>query len=281
VSAVAVVDYRSAGAPHEVAEALRETGFVVLARHPVPGDLVRAVQEEWRRWFDGEAKWGYRPGPGRQDGYHPLSAPEKAVGHEVADLKEFFHWYPWGRHPEGVSGATAELYRAAGDLGAEILGWVDGDTPAGVLPMPLPEMLEGSTRTLLRILRYPPIEGGEPAGAVRAAAHEDINLLTVLPAADAPGLRVRTAAGDWYDVPADPGTVVVNGGDMLQLVSGGLYPSATHAVVNPTGADAARSRMATPLFLEPADDVVLAPGVTAFGFLSERLRRIRGVELAP
>jgi isopenicillin N synthase-like dioxygenase len=140
-------------------------------------------------------------------------------------------------------------------------------------------MLDGSHHTLLRVAHYPPVTGGEPAGAVRAAAHEDINLLTVLPAADRPGLQLLGRDGSWYEVPADPGSIVINAGDMLRLATSGYYPSTTHRVVNPEGAEALRSRVSTPLFLEPADDVELAPGVTAFAFLSERLRRIRGVEL--
>jgi isopenicillin N synthase-like dioxygenase len=284
VTGVAVVDYRSSGGPARLARSIRSTGFCVLVNHPIPADLVLAVQREWLAWFDGDAKYRYLPEPGHQDGYHPPTAQETAVGAEVADLKEFFHWYPWGRHPDGLSSAAADLHRTGTALGSEVLGWVELHTPTQVsrrLPVPLSRMLEGSHRNLLRILRYPPLTGREPAGAVRAAPHGDVNLLTVLPAADAPGLRVRDRAGTWHDVPADPGSVVINGGDMLELASEGYYRSATHAVANPSGDDARRSRMSTPLFLQPADDVVLAPDVTAFEFLRERLLRIRGVDLAP
>jgi isopenicillin N synthase-like dioxygenase len=283
VIGVAVADYRSADAPAQLTESLRSTGFGVLVNHPIPAGLIAAVQQEWLSWFDGDAKYDYLPEPGQQDGYHPVTAGERAVGHDVADLKEFFHWYSWGRHPAGLSSAAADLHRVGTDLGSEVLSWVEAQTPprvSGRFSIPLARMLEGSHRTLLRILRYPPLTGEEPPGAVRAAPHEDINLLTVLPAADGPGLRVRDQTGRWHDVPGDPGSVVINGGDMLTLASGGYYPSATHQVVNPAGPDARRSRVATPLFLEPADDVVLAPGVTAFDFLRERLLQIRGVDLA-
>ena len=280
---IAVVDYRASDVPARLTESLRATGFAVLVNHPIAAESIAAVQREWREWFDGDAKYDYLPGPGQQDGYHPITAPERAVGHTVADLKEFFHWYPWGQHPAGMSGAAADLHRDASALGSEVLGWVEANTPAEIVArfsVPLARMLDGSRRTLLRILHYPPLTGDEPEGAVRAAAHEDINLLTVLPAADAPGLRVRDQAGRWHDVPADPGSVVINGGDMLKLASGGHYPSATHEVVNPVGEDGRRSRMSTPLFLQAADDVELAPGVSAFDFLRERLLRIRGVDLA-
>jgi isopenicillin N synthase-like dioxygenase len=281
---VAVVDYRSPDGPALLTRSIRSTGFCIVVNHPIPSDLIEAVQREWLAWFEGDTKYRYLPEPGHQDGYHPPTAQETAIGADVADLKEFFHWYPWGRHPDHLSSAAADLHRAGTALGSEALGWIELHTPARVssrFSMPLARMLDGSHRTLLRILRYPPLTGREPAGAVRAAAHDDVNLLTVLPAADAPGLQLRDHRGQWHDVPADPGSVVINGGDMLELASGGYYPSATHAVTNPSGEDARRSRMSTPLFLQPADDVLLAPSVTAFQFLRERLMRIRGVDLAP
>jgi isopenicillin N synthase-like dioxygenase len=277
------VDYRSAGAPERLTDSIRSSGFCVLVNHPIPAELIVDVQREWLAWFDGGTKFDYLPAAGQQDGYHPLTGQEQAVGSDVPDLKEFFHWYPWGQLPDDTSSAAADLYRLGTDLGSEVLGWIESCTPPDTsrrFSVPLAGMLEGSRRTLLRILRYPPVTGDEPAGAVRAAPHEDINLLTVLPAADAPGLRVRDQAGHWHDIPADPGSVVINSGDMLKLASGEYYPSATHEVVNPAGADAGRSRMSTPLFLGARDDVVLAPGITAFGFLRERLLRIRGVDLA-
>jgi isopenicillin N synthase-like dioxygenase len=281
---VAVVAYDSHDAPPRVAASLVETGFVVMTRHPIPAATITSAQDQWRRWFEHAGdKDAYAPGPGEQDGYHPMSAGERAVGSEVPDLKEFFHWYPWGRCPSELRDSAARLHTAGSALGAEVLAWVEAHTPRDVaaqFSVPLASMINGAHRTLLRILRYPPLTGREPRGAVRAAAHQDINLLTVLPAADRPGLRVRDRDGLWHDVPADPGTVVINAGDMLQLASRGYYPSATHDVVNPTGDEARRARVSTPLFLEPADDIVLAPGITAFDFLRERLRAIRGVDLA-
>jgi isopenicillin N synthase-like dioxygenase len=280
---VAVVDHQSADAATLLTESLRSTGFAVLVNHPIPAELITRVQQEWLAFFESDAKFDFLPAPGHQDGFHPMSVAETAVGADAPDLKEFFHWYPWGRQPPQIGPSAAELHRLASSLGAEVLGWVERSTPPEVasgFPMPLAPMLEGSTRTLLRILRYPPLTGDEPSGSVRSTAHEDVNLLTVLPAATDPGLQVRDIHGRWYDVPGDPGSVVINAGDMLQLISGGFYPSTTHRVVNPEGEAARRSRVSTPLFLHPADQVELAPGVTAFGFLRERLLRIRGIELA-
>jgi isopenicillin N synthase-like dioxygenase len=280
---VATIDYGQPDAPGRFAESLRDSGFAVLVNHPLPADLVRRVQDEWLAWFQTDAKYGYLPAPGAQDGYHPQSSPETAVGATVPDVKEFYHWYPRGRHPDGLSDAAADLHGAAAMLGATLLGWLGEETPAAVaaqFAMPLPQMILGSRRTLLRILHYPPPTGSEPPGAMRAAAHEDINLLTVLPAATRPGLQVLDQAGVWHDVPCDPGSVVINSGDMLALASGGHYPSTTHRVLLPEGEHALQPRVATPLFLHAGDQVPLG-GATAFDFLRERLRQIRGVDLDP
>ena len=117
--------------------------------------------------------------------------------------------------------------------------------------MPLPLMLEGSDHTLLRVLHYPPLTGDEEPGAVRAAAHGDINLLTILPAATEPGLQVMGKDGEWHDVPCDFGLLIVNIGDMLEEASGKYYPSTLHRVLNPTGQAATKSRISLPLFLHP------------------------------
>jgi isopenicillin N synthase-like dioxygenase len=135
-------------------------------------------------------------------------------------------------------------------------------------------MVDGSAQTLLRVLHYPPLGGDEEEGAVRAAAHEDINLITLLVAATAPGLQLRDARGDWHDVPADPGTIVVNAGDMLQMATDGHYRSTSHRVVNPPAREASRSRLSMPLFLHPRKEVRLSDRHTAGSYLEERLREI-------
>ncbi len=109
-------------------------------------------------------------------------------------------------------------------------------------------MIAGSEQTLLRILHYPPLNGEEELGAIRAAAHEDINLLTILPAANEPGLQVKAKDGSWLDVPCDFGNLIVNIGDMLQEASQGYFPSTTHRVINPEGADKTKARISLPLF---------------------------------
>ncbi len=279
---VAVVDYRSATAARDFTRSLRETGFAVLVNHPIDYSMVQRLQQEWLDFFRSERKWDFLPDEGGQDGYRPMEEAETAVGFSKKDIKEYFHWYPWGRQPEAESQVAREMYDAGFSLAAELLSWVEEFTPTDIskqFTMPLSEMINGTQRTLLRILHYPPLRGDEPEGSVRAAAHQDINMITVLPASNEPGLQVRDLAGKWHDVPCDPGSVAINAGDMLDYATGGFYPSTTHQVTNPTGDAAKRSRVSTPLFLHPADDVVVAKGTTAFEFLRDRIKQIAGVEL--
>jgi isopenicillin N synthase-like dioxygenase len=276
---VSVIDYGDPAAPALFTESLRRTGFAVLIHHPLSWDLVETVYREWSALFDSPAVERYLVDAGGQVGWFPAAGSETAKGAITRDLKEFFHVYEWSVYPDEVSDAARRYHRAATALAATLLGWVEANTPPEVaarFSVPLSQMLTGSRRTLLRVLRYPPLTGGEPPGAVRAAAHEDINLITVLPASDQPGLELLRTDGSWYPVPCDPGSVAINAGEMLQLASGGYYPATTHRVVNPTGTAAGQARMALPLFLHPADDVVLADGRTAESFRSARIAELRG-----
>jgi isopenicillin N synthase-like dioxygenase len=135
-------------------------------------------------------------------------------------------------------------------------------------------MIAASPQTLMRILHYPPLSADVPQGSVRAAAHEDVNLITLLPAATATGLEIQDIHGNWHPVPGNPGDIVVNVGDMMQLVSQGYYHSTTHRVVNPPADIATQSRYSMPLFLHPHPDVMLAGQITAKDFLQQRLREI-------
>lgn len=164
-----------------------------------------------------------------------------------------------------------------GSLASELLGWIEDNTPEEIrrgFSMPLREMVRDSQETLLRPIHYPPLTGGEEDGAIRAAAHEDINLITLLPAASAPGLQVLGSNGEWYEVPCDLGSIVVNNGDMLQMCTDGLYRSTTHRVVNPAGPESTMPRYSMPLFLHPRPDVGLSKQHTAGSYLTERLREI-------
>lgn len=275
---VAVVDFTAPDAPERFSSSLRETGFAVLTNHPLSWALVEQIYREWSELFDDPDVVRYTT-TDSQTGYFPPDLSETAKGFQVRDLKEFFHVYPWSRYPDEVGDAALRYREEAMRLALTLLDWVEANTPDEItdrLSMPLSKMMEGSTRTLLRVLRYPPLPDEVPEGAVRAAAHEDINLLTVLPASDQPGLELLGANGEWYPVPCDPGSLAINGGEMLDLATDGYYPATTHRVVNPTGDAARQARMSLPLFLHPADDVVLAEGRTAYDFLTQRIRELRG-----
>ena len=137
-------------------------------------------------------------------------------------------------------------------------------------------MIKGCDQTLLRVLHYPPLRGDEEAGAVRAAAHGDINLLTLLPAATEPGLQVLGKDHAWHDVPCDFGLLIVNIGDMLQEASGHYYPSTVHRVLNPTGEARFKPRISLPLFLHPRREVVLSERYTVESYFNERMEELRG-----
>ncbi|CAM3978531.1 isopenicillin N synthase family dioxygenase [Shewanella aquimarina] len=271
------IDYRAQDSAKRFVESLRETGFGVLSNHPIDKALVDTIYEEWQAFFNSDEKQNYLFKPETHDGFFPAEVSETAKGHTVKDIKEYYHVYPWGRIPDSLRENILRYYQEANALAEELLGWVEAHTPAEVAvnySIALPKMIENSQKTLLRILHYPPMSGDEELGAIRAAAHEDINLLTVLPAANEPGLQVKAKSGEWLDVPSDFGNLIINIGDMLQEASGGYFPSTTHRVVNPEGADKTRSRISLPLFLHPKPEVVLSERYTADSYLMERLREL-------
>ncbi|HYD80593.1 MAG TPA: 2OG-Fe(II) oxygenase family protein [Paucimonas sp.] len=268
------VDYRSPDAPRLFSESLHETGFGVLTNHPLSQATLEQIYGEWLAFFHTDAKHKYAFDPANQDGYFSPKISETAKGFTKRDLKEYYHIYPHGRYPAEVSDAARRYYDEGSAFAGELLRWVEENSPAEVkakYSMPLPKMIEGSEQTLLRVLHYPPLQGDEEPGAVRAAAHGDINLLTILPAATQAGLQVLGKDQQWHDVPCDFGMLIVNIGDMLDEASGGYYPSTQHRVLNPSGEEARKSRVSLPLFLHPRPDVVLSERYTADSYLEERL----------
>lgn len=274
---VATVFYADPDAPTRFTDSLRRTGFAVIRNHPVPRDLVETIHAEWLAFFESDAKHAYAFDRETQDGFFSSAVSETAKGNSRRDLKEFFHVFPWGRYPVEVSDAAQRYFALASEFAGELLSWVEANTPEEVSArfcMPLASMIRESPATLLRVLRYPPLTGDEEPGAQRAAAHEDINFLTLLPASNECGLQLLSRSGEWTDVASDFGSLVINVGDMLQEVSGGYYRSTTHRVVNPSGDGALRSRVSLPLFLQPRPDIVLSERYTAESFMDERLREL-------
>jgi isopenicillin N synthase-like dioxygenase len=274
---VLTVDFRDTNAPETFTRSLINTGFAVVKNHPISFDQVFTAYEEWKQFFASEEKNNYLFDSKTQDGYFPTTTSEVAKGYNIKDLKEFYHVYPWGRYPSQVSATTQKLYQQLSELAAILLQWVDNHTPSHVrenFSMPLSDMIADSSRTLLRVIHYPPLQGNEETGAIRAAAHEDINLITLLPAATAPGLQVKDTQGNWHDVSCDPESIVVNTGDMLQMCSEHYYRSTTHRVLNPEGEAAKEPRLSMPLFLHPRDEVRLSSTHTAESYLQERLQEL-------
>ncbi|SKA90701.1 Isopenicillin N synthase [Thiothrix eikelboomii] len=271
------VDYLAPNAGLEFVASLHEFGFGILKNHPIPQASVESIYAHWLNFFQSTEKYNYRF-RSSFDGYFPPEVSETAKGCAERDIKEYFHFYhPWGICPEALRPELIAYRQQANALAEALLGWIEAYSPPEVAALyhePLSTMIRGSEQTLLRVLHYPPFQGSEPSQALRAAAHEDINLLTVLPAANEPGLQVLTQAGEWLDVPCDFGYLIVNIGDMLQEASGGYFPSTTHRVINPPPSAANVSRISLPLFLHPRPEVVLSERYTADSYLQERLREL-------
>lgn len=273
--AIRTVSYDGADAPEAFTRSLRDTGFAVLTDHPIEPARIEEAYNSWGEFFASDLKHDWLADPERQDGYFPFKS-ENAKGAKAKDLKEFYHVYPDGRVPHNLEGLTRELYDDLVGIGATLLRWIQENAPAEVTERfseALPKMLEDSQQNLLRILHYPPLDEAPEPGAVRAAAHGDINLITVLLAGSAPGLEAQDAQGRWHEVPCDPGMIAINVGDMLEMASGGYFPSTVHRVVNPETSEGG-ARFSMPMFLHPRPQVVLKEGTTADDFLQQRLREI-------
>lgn len=271
------IDCQSQSAPQDFARSLRETGFAVLTNHGIDAARIQAIYSAWSEFFaqsDQEKSAFVQAG---QRGFFPYLS-ENAKGAVQKDLKEFFQVYPDAEVPADQEAITRQTYTELSDLGGQLLTWLQAAMPAELqmqLSMPLPDMAKQSPKTMFRILHYPPVDSEyAKAGAIRAAAHEDINLITLLLAGSAPGLQAQDVSGEWHEVSCDPGMIAVNAGDMLQMATDGYFPSTTHRVVNPEGQAAGTPRYSMPIFIHPHSEVELAPGVTADDYLNERLREI-------
>lgn len=273
---IRAVSFTDPAAPAAFTRSLRETGFAVLRDHPIAAERIEDAYAAWGRFFASPDKDAHTVRPPAPDGYYPFRS-ENAKGSPTKDLKEFFQVYPHTPLPAEVEQVTRSLYADLVELGATMLGWIEDNTPPEVrrgFAEPLPQMLRGSDMSMLRVLHYPAQDGVVvEEGATRAAAHEDINLVTLLLSGSAPGLEARDTAGNWHEVPCDRGMIAVNVGDMLQLASGGHYPSTTHRVVNPP-AGAGGARFSMPMFVHPRADVMLSADKSADAYLKERLREI-------
>ena len=271
---ILTIDWNSKNANTEFVESLSTTGFAVIYNHGIDIDLISSTYKDWEKFFSSKEKLNYIFDYDKQDGYFPFKS-ENAQGHTTKDLKEFFHIYSWGRYPKEISSNTKFIHKELLSLGSNLLDCLDDYAPESVrakFSIKLSKMIENSGQNLLRIIHYPPLTKKDTVdGSLRAEAHTDINLITILIAE--PGLQVLSSNGDWVDVKLAKNSIVVNIGDMLQKCSGGFYKSTVHRVVNPD-LSINKSRYSMPLFIHPRDDVKLTSNLTSKQYLDMRLKEI-------
>ena len=268
------IDYRSPFAGSAFSESLRTTGFGIITNHPIHRAEIEELYAAWAEFFGSEEKFKYLVDPVTQQGYVPQTLSEVAKGYAARDLKEFYNFYDTGVCPESLREKTFNLYQKLAQVGSTLLQWIEAGLPdeiAQQLTIPLYQMIMNSHQSLFRINYYPALTGEEPTGSLRAQAHADIDLLTVLTAGSAEGLQAKDTNDVWHDIPCDPNTIIINAGDMLQECTQGFYPSTQHRVLNLNGEAALKPRMSCPLFLHPRPDVILSPRHTAQSYLHERL----------
>jgi isopenicillin N synthase-like dioxygenase len=275
---ISKIDLRPRG--EQLVESFKNTGFAILNNHGIRPSLLNAAYNSWYEFFrkSPSSKSKYLFDPKTHGGYFPFKS-ENAKGYDTKDLKEFFHVYEDTEIPLEARGVevTMMLRDQLNELGIQLLRDIAEYLPNEVCSFSakadIANSAVNSEKTLFRILHYPPITEN-PDGAIRAEAHEDINLITLLPAATFPGLQVKGADGEWIMADTDPNSIIVNVGDMLQELTNGYFKSTTHRVVNPTGNNALRSRLSMPLFIHPHPETQLSERYTAQSYLDERLREL-------
>ena len=288
-----------------IGKAFNETGFVTIANHGMTQELMDELYMEVQKFFTlpVEEKLKYeKPELAGQRGY-TSKGKEKAKDSKTPDLKEFWQSgqvvndgdpvkedYPDNVPVDELPGfneVTKEVYRRLEYAGKNLLRAI-------AVYLELPENYFDDKvhngNSILRAIHYFPIDNPEalPEGAVRAGAHEDINLITLLIGASADGLEVLTRDGKWFPVKANAEDIVVNVGDMLQRLTNNRLKSTTHRVVNPPVNLLKTSRYSVPFFLHPKSEMDLScldlcvnaghpkayDDITAGNYLDQRLREI-------
>ena len=275
MSEILTIDYQSSNLGLDLTKSLKNTGFAVLKNHPISKTLISSIYDEWKSFFNSNAKYNYPFHKVKQDGYFPYLS-ENAKGSQAKDLKEFYHIYDWGRYPDEISNQTNQLISEFKLMATNLLSEININSPLEIqnrFSIPLDTMIQKSPQNLLRVIHYPPILDNKNSNSIRAGAHEDINLITLLVAGSQPGLQVLKQDGTWVDVSTSKDYIVINVGDMLQECSGGYYPSTTHRVLNPKN-NLEIPRYSMPFFVHARDEVILSDKYNAKSYLEERLKEI-------
>ncbi len=278
---------------------IKDYGFIILTDHTVDDQVIKNGYNAVEKFFDlsEEVKKGYvsKEGGG-QRGYTPFGTehakdnPHKDlkefwhVGREVADGHKFRKYYPkniWPNEIDGFKESLSELY-AELDKTSQIL--LEALGKALDVPSTYFANMIDTGNSILRAIHYPPVGEAPPAGSVRAAAHGDINLITILMGATASGLQLLDRDGTWLDVETKPGQLVVDSGDMMSRITNEVIPATIHRVINPEESTSARYSM--PFFVHPHPDAMLEcipscegdgakfPPITAHDALMKRLKDI-------
>ncbi len=275
-------------------------GFAVVGDHGVDQDIIDGTVARAKDFFalPTEAKMKYKiTGLAGARGYTPFGV-ETAKDHEIADLKEFWHAgrelpkeHKYGHlmmpninvlEVPGWSEYVDAMFGAFDHLGKRILRAVA--IYLG-LDRNFFENKVNEGNSILRLLHYPPVGPEATPGAIRAGAHGDINVITLLLGADEPGLQLLDKQGNWQNVFAPKGCLAINVGDMLARLTNDKLPSSIHRVINPQPERARFSRVSTPFFLHfnpdylietlPTCGVPKYEPITAQGYLEERLKEIK------
>ena len=279
---------------------IKDYGFIILKDHGVNFELQKKAYQVLEKFFAlpvAEKNKYILENGGGQRGYTPFGQ-EHAKDSPVMDLKEFWHVgsevpanHPFAKyHPTNIwpseftefKNILSELYASLEKTGQVMLEALTGPLQ---VPTNFFDQMTKDGSSILRLLHYPPIPAGADPRCVRAAAHEDINFITLLPAATATGLQLKDRDGQWLDVDGDPGTLIVDAGDMLARMTNDIIPSTTHRVIN-TEEGRTKSRYSMPFFMHPHPEASLAclPSCVGSGkkyadissgdFLTQRLREI-------
>ena len=278
-------------------------GFVIITDHGIPQALTDRFLGQFKTFFawpEADKAHFHTPGGGGARGYTPFGI-ETAKGSHHSDLKEFWHVgrelpsdHPyrhymadnvWINALPGFKDICIEMFETFDRTGRRLLTAI-----ARVLELPA-DFFEDKVElgnSVLRVIHYPPMPPN-PTESIRAGAHEDINVITLLLGAEEPGLQVLTRQGEWLSVNPSPGSMVVNVGDMLQRLTNGALRSTSHRVINPVTERAQNARFSMPFFLHFNPDFPIAalpscvgpgkpeplPPILAEEYLQERLREIK------
>ncbi len=255
----------------EIGKAFEEIGFVALGGHFLSDELVKNLYEEIKKFFElpQEIKDKYEiEGIGGQRGYTSFGK-EHAKGRKEGDLKEFWHF---GQYVENNDALLAEYPKNVtvnelpdfNKIGKETYQMLEKTAKYVLRALALHLNLNetyfdkyiANGNSILRPIHYPPITT-EPKNAVRAAAHGDINLITLLMGAHGKGLQVQNLDGQWVDAIARPDQLMINVGDMLSRLTNNKLKSTIHQVVNPPKELWGTSRYSIPFFMHPISEMSL------------------------